>query len=111
MIIAGKVIVSTVPYILHEIFESTENGWFLNSREWTTSLLKQGDVQILDSMTLHAATANVSKARRALLYFTFRNPKCLKYGMEGTPTITKGSLHDDVKLCFADYNPRRGGDV
>jgi hypothetical protein len=88
-----------------------ENGWFLNSREWTTSLLKQGDVQILDSMTLHAATANVSKARRALLYFTFRNPKCLTYGMEGTPTITKGSLHDDVKLCFADYNPRRGGDV
>ncbi len=78
--------------------------WFLKSREWSTSLLKKGDVQILDSMTLHAATANVSAKRRSLLYFTLRNPMCVDFAKPGTPHITEGSLFRDVEICLADYS-------
>jgi hypothetical protein len=78
--------------------------WFLKSREWSTSPLKKGDVQILDSMTLHAATANVSAKRRSLLYFTLRNPLCVDFEKPGTPRITEGSLFRDVKICLADYS-------
>lgn len=81
------------------------NDSFLKSREWSTSLLKRGDVQILDSMTIHAATANSTvDQRRALLYFTFKNPLCVDYGKSNTPSITKGSLFDDVDMCFGDYS-------
>ena len=66
--------------------------------------LKKGDVQILDSMTLHAATANVSAKRRSLLYFTLRNPLCVDFEKPGTPRITEGSLFRDVKICLADYS-------
>jgi hypothetical protein len=84
----------------------TEDGdWFIKSREWSISLLNQGDVQILDSRTIHAATANNTiHQRRSLLYFTFKNPLCVEYGMPNTPEITKGSLYDDINLCFGDYN-------
>jgi len=37
------------------------------------SLLKQGDCSIFDATTLHAGTANRSKDRRRLFYFTFRS--------------------------------------
>ena len=85
---------------------SKENDIFLTSREWRSSCLKKGDVQILDSRCLHAATANVSDQRRALLYFTLRNPKCLEFGLEGTPIITEGSLFKDVNICLADYSKK-----
>ena len=80
-----------------------EKKEFLQSREWSTSLLKKGDVQILDSMCIHAATANVSDQRRALFYFTVRNPKCVDFGSSTTPKITEGSLFPDVHINLKDY--------
>ena len=89
----------------HQEFNLEENKKkaFLQSREWSTSLLKKGDVQILDSMCIHAATANVSDQRRALFYFTVRNPKCVDFGSSGTPKITEGSLFPDVHINLKDY--------
>jgi hypothetical protein len=78
--------------------------WFLKSREWSTSPLKKGDIQILDSMTLHAATANVSAKRRSLLYFTLRNPLCVDFEKPGTPCITEGSLFRDLEISLSDYS-------
>ena len=68
--------------------------------EYRTSMLRKGDVQIMDSRILHAGLNNCSQQRRTLFYFTIRNPCCDPRDFVGVPS---GSMYQDVHVKLEDY--------
>lgn len=84
----------------HAVFNSDVNSKnsFLSKCEYKVSVLKQGDVAIFDSRTLHCGSANHSK-RRAQLYFTLQNPLIPKEeGVSRNNSMQKG-----LKLSVKDF--------
>jgi len=67
-------------------------------------LLPQGSCVIFDSRVIHCGTANRSNDSRALFYFSFKNPKVLRYTGNpasirkelGDAKVTLGSLMEDL---------------
>lgn len=74
---------------------------FLATCEYRQGLLRKGDVAIMDSRLLHSGGANTSAGkRRALFYFTLRNP--LVFPTCLTP-IPRGSKWADLELSTGDF--------
>ena len=70
--------------------------------EYRTSLLKKGDVQIMDSRILHAGLENRSQScRRTLFYFTIKNPACKPEDYVGVPS---GSKWPDIDIKLDDFD-------
>lgn len=69
---------------------------FLVADTYRRAVLQKGDCAIMDSRLLHCGAAN-SASRRALLYFTLRNP--LFTGM----TPPAGSKFESLNLSLSDF--------
>ena len=59
-----------------ELLEDEETrDELIKGRPSSLSLLNLGECAVFDGRILHAGTANVSLERRAMFYFSFRNPE------------------------------------
>lgn len=63
---------------------------------FTQATLLQGDIVVMDSRCLHFGSANTSKKRRVLFYFTIRNP------LHDGDYPDCGSLFEDLNLTTDD---------
>lgn len=75
---------------------------FLSTCEYRQSLLKKGDIAIMDSRTLHCGDANTD-SRRVLLYLTLRCPNTFH---TCDPPIPTGSKWADMILKMSDIIPK-----
>lgn len=88
----------------HESYKdsSTKDAFFAQA-EYRLSLLRRGDVAIMDSRTLHCGfentSAGISNGRRVLLYLTLRHPA---HFYECVPAIPKGSKWEHLTLNISD---------
>jgi hypothetical protein len=73
----------------------------LNEGVYRRSALRKGDVALMDARTLHFGSANESKDRRVLFYFTIRNPS---HGTADSDFPGCGSLFADVKINSKDFS-------
>jgi hypothetical protein len=86
---------------------SAEGGMSLRDpASYRRALLCKGDCLVMDARTYHLGSANTSSSigrRRALLYFTLRNPR---HGLNDSDFPPNGSLFDDLrgKMKLSDYN-------
>jgi hypothetical protein len=81
----------------HENFNSAESRHEqLATATYARSVLRQGDVAVMDARCFHFGSANTSDKRRVLFYFTIRNP-----AYDGDYPDC-GSLFDDLKLSTSD---------
>jgi hypothetical protein len=69
----------------------------LAKTEYRRSMLQQGDIAVMDARCFHFGSANNSKDRRVLFYFTIRNP-----AHDGDYPDC-GSLFDDLQVSTSDY--------
>lgn len=70
---------------LHAQFQDeTKKDQLIASRPSVLGTLPKGSCAIFDSRLLHAGGANTSNNSRALLYFTFQNPKITNVGNPGS---------------------------
>ena len=74
---------------------------YLCSAEYRQSLLRKGDITIMDSRTLHCGNANYG-SRRVLFYLTLRNP--LQFS-QCIPPIPSGSMWADLNLQLINFIP------
>jgi hypothetical protein len=72
----------------------------LAASEYKRCVLKKGDAAIMDARTLHFGGANLSDARRVLLYFTVRNPL---HGSDDSAFPGCNSLWPDLQMTTQDY--------
>jgi hypothetical protein len=72
----------------------------LSGAEYRRSVLRAGDVAIMDARTLHFGSANTSDKRRVLLYFTIRNPV---HGDKDSDFPGCGSLFEGLHMTTTDF--------
>lgn len=66
---------------IHQQFQNeSQKDDLLKNRDAVLGTLRKGDCAIFDSRLLHCGGANISDKSRALLYFSFQNPKVVNVG-------------------------------
>ena len=85
----------------HESFKGSTDtkADFLAGCEYRQSLLRKGDVAVMDSRTLHMGHENVS-SRRVLFYFTLRSPSLFA---SSSPPIPRGSMIAGISPRMLDF--------
>jgi hypothetical protein len=69
----------------------------MEEAHFVRSVLRAGDVAVMDSRCLHFGSANTSQTRRVLFYMTVRNP-----AHEGAYP-NGGSIYDDICVDTSEY--------
>jgi len=85
----------------HESFKGSTDtkADFLAGCEYRQSLLRKGDVAVMDSRTLHMGHENVS-SRRVLFYLTLRSPSLFA---SSSPAIPRGSMLAGISPRMLDF--------
>jgi hypothetical protein len=88
---------------IHKGLSNSQTTDWAEADNFRRSLLRKGDVAVMDARTLHYGDANNSDDRRVLLYFTIRNPLNGSTAADFPPS---GSLWPDLeatRMSHLDY--------